>query len=90
MNGKKAKYLRKMARVFIFNNGQNPEDGYNKYNQAMNCISMERFTWEDGKLAVDGNGTPLLKAKRKPGTITCAYKQRIAYQTLKKTYMKGN
>jgi hypothetical protein len=86
MRGKRAKRLRELARVLCRQEGIKFGEGYNHYNQAMNRIDWEPMIDPDGFPALDGDGEPLMKPGKAPGTITCAWKLRIMYQGLKRQW----
>jgi hypothetical protein len=58
-------------------------DGYNEYNQAMNCLGWTAQLDGDGMPMKDPDGQFLQTIKKKPGTLTCAWKLRVMYQGLK-------
>ena len=84
MRGIKAKKLRKLATLLCQKEGIKLGEGYNQYNQAMNRLDWEPVTDPDGNVARDGDGLPMMKPGKAPGTITCAWKWRIMYQNLKR------
>jgi hypothetical protein len=59
-------------------------DGYNTYNQAMNRLDWVPMVDDDGFPMKDGDGQPLIKPDKQPGTITCAWKYRVAYKQFKR------
>jgi hypothetical protein len=87
MNGKRAKKLRRAALVYITTKLEaSAGEGHNEYNQAMN-----RYTWApaldaDGFPVKDPEGVGLMTPEKSPGTITCAWKWRVMYQSMKKLW----
>ena len=64
-------------------------EGYNEYNQAANCRGWETAIGKDGNTLLDPEGYPLKQlVNTLPGTVTCAYRFRVIYQTLKKHYKR--
>jgi hypothetical protein len=58
-------------------------DGYNEYNQAMNCLGWTAQLDGEGLPMKDPDGQFLKTIEKRPGTITCAWKVRVMYQALK-------
>jgi hypothetical protein len=84
MNGKQAKRLRRMAAVVVVKTMKvKLSDGFNKYNQAMNCLGWTNQVGDDGIAMKDPEGQFLKTLEKKPGTLTCAWKFRVMYQALK-------
>ena len=85
MNGKTAKKLRRMALGMVTGPMKaKASDGYNEYNQAMNCLSWTTQLDKDGFPMKDPGGSGFLRTiEKKPGTITCAWKVRVMYKALK-------
>ena len=88
MNGKRAKKLRRIARLLCERENIKLGDGYNHYNQAMNKIGWEPQLDDDGLPLKDPEGLPLMKPGRAPGTITTAWKYRTMVQKLKR-HLRG-
>jgi hypothetical protein len=84
MNGKVAKKLRRMARHIVTGPMKaKASDGYNEYNQAMNCLGWTAQLDGDGLPMKDPDGQFLKTIEKRPGTITCAWKVRVMYKALK-------
>lgn len=84
MRNKVAKKLRRAALAMVTGPMKaEAKDGYNEYNQAMNCLSWAPQRDADGYPTFDPDGYPLKTLEKKPGTITCAWKVRVMYQALK-------
>ena len=84
MNGKIAKRLYRMAVSIVTGPMKGKiSDGYNEYNQAMNCLAWEPQLDSDGFPMRDPDGHFLKTITKNPGTITCAWKIRGMYQALK-------
>jgi hypothetical protein len=88
MNGKRAKRLRRAALVYIVTKMKaKASEGYNEYNQAMNRFDWAPVVDAEGFPIKDPEGLGLKKPEKAPGTITCAWKWRVMYQSMKKRWM---
>ena len=88
MNGKRAKKIRKVARLLCDREGIKLGEGYNNYNQAMNKIDLEPQLDDEGLPMIDPEGVPLMKPGKQPGTITTDWKYRTMVQKLKR-HLRG-
>ena len=99
MNGKRAKWLRKLALNIVLAQGESGGVGFNQYNQESNCPSWEpayvdkhRHDFEDPtkndthERMTDPEGTPLLGMFNNPGTIHHKHKVTLIYKHLKKMW----
>jgi hypothetical protein len=87
MNGKKAKKLMVMAvQLVTVTMKSKASEGYNQYNQAMNCLGWTNQLDADGMAMKDPEGQFLKTLEKRPGTITSAWKVRVMYQALKKQW----
>ena len=102
MNGKTAKYLRDLALVICQAEGVSGGQGYNRYQQEMNCIAVEpaykdghRHDYDDPdnnlghERVTDPDGNPLVGFFRNPGTIRSKWVFRVVYQNLKREWKRN-
>ena len=103
MNGKRARWLRKLALNIVLAQGESGGVGYNEYNQESNCPSWEpayadkhRHNFDDPtkndthERMKDPDGVPLLAMFNNPGTIHHKHKVTLIYKHLKKMWKATN
>ena len=90
MNGKRAKKLRQLALNYVLTVlKKSAGEGKDVYNQAMNRIDWAPQLDDEGLPVKDPDGYPLMKPDKFPGTLTCAWKWRVMYQSLKQQWKCG-
>jgi hypothetical protein len=88
MRGKRAKALRKLAtQICVEILKIKPGQDYGVYNQANNCRGWAPALDSKGNVIFGPDGMALKQlVNTLPGTVTCGYRHRVVYQTLKRRY----
>lgn len=88
MRGKRAKYLRRQAMLYVRDIEKKPlGTGYNEYKYVENRVDWIPQLDDDGHTMPDPEtGQPLMRPAMVRGTIFCAYLVRMVYQRLKKAH----